>query len=71
MNTLEHLDRLDKVETLEHLATLEHYGYIGTLGHIGTFEYRFCPPGILCSGALNIDLRGPRFWYNSYFVVTM
>ena len=29
------------------------------------------PPGILCSGALNIDLRGPRFWYNSYFIVTM
>ena len=26
---------------------------------------------ILCSGALNIDLRGPRFWYNSYFLVTM
>ena len=29
------------------------------------------PPSILCSGALNIDLRGPRFWYNSYFIVTM
>ena len=29
------------------------------------------PPSISCSGALNIDLRGPRFWYNSYFVVTM
>ena len=29
------------------------------------------PPSILCSGALNIYLRGPRFWYNSYFIVTM
>ena len=29
------------------------------------------PPSILCSGALNIDLRGPIFWYNSYFIVTM
>ena len=29
------------------------------------------PPSILCSGALIIDLRGPRFWYNSYFIVTM
>ena len=22
------------------------------------------------SRAFNIDLRGPRFWYNSYFIVT-
>ena len=29
------------------------------------------PPSILCSGALNIGLRGPRFRYNSYFIVTM
>ena len=29
------------------------------------------PPSILCSGTLNIDLRGPRFWYNSYLIVTI
>ena len=29
------------------------------------------PPRLLCSGAIIIDLRGPRFWYNSYFIVTM
>ena len=29
------------------------------------------PPSILCSGALNLDLKSPRFWYNSYFIVTM
>ena len=28
-------------------------------------------PRFLDSGAFNIDLRGPRFWYNSYFIVTM
>ena len=28
-------------------------------------------PRFLDSGALNIDLRGPKFWYNSYFVITM
>ena len=28
-------------------------------------------PGILCSGALNIDLRGIRLWYNFNFVKTM
>ena len=29
------------------------------------------PPRFLDSGAFNIDLRGPRFWYNSYFIVTI
>ena len=29
------------------------------------------PPRFLDSGAFNIDLRGPRFWYNSYFIVAM
>ena len=29
------------------------------------------PPRFLDSGAFHIDLRGPRFWYNSYFIVTM
>ena len=27
------------------------------------------PPSILCSGALNIDLRGTRLWQNSYFKI--
>ena len=31
----------------------------------------FQPSQFLDSGAFNIDLRGPRFWYNSYFIVTM
>ena len=26
---------------------------------------------ILCSEALNMDPGGPRFWYNSYFIVAM
>ena len=29
------------------------------------------PPWFLDSGAFHIDPRGPRFWYNSYFIVTM
>ena len=29
------------------------------------------PPQFLDSGTFNIDLRGPRFWYNSYFIVTI
>ena len=29
------------------------------------------PPQFLDSRTFNIDLRGPRFWYNSYFIVTI
>ena len=32
---------------------------------------RFCPPSILCSGALNIYLRGQILWYNSFFIMTI
>ena len=26
------------------------------------------PPSIFCSGALNIDLRGTRLWYNPFYI---
>ena len=29
------------------------------------------PPSNICSGVLNIDLRGTRLWYNSNFILTM
>ena len=33
----------------------------------GAFHY----PPLGDSGAFHIDLRGPRFWNNTYFIVTM
>ena len=33
--------------------------------------YIVSPPRISCSGGPNIEPRGTKFWYNSYFIVTM
>ena len=29
------------------------------------------PPKVLVCGASQSDLRGTKFWYNSYFILTM
>ena len=44
----------------------------------GKVSIEFNPPSprspltlLWIGGGLTIELRGPRFWYNSYFIVTM